>query len=69
MADKILKQFATTEAIQCMGIYKFVQKLGNKELEMPFLQVVNNFLLTCQSICSVLALKVPALCEARWRQG
>ena len=42
--DKILKQFATTEAIQCMGIYKFVQKLGNKEFEMPFLQVVEIFL-------------------------
>ena len=44
VADKILKQFATTEAIQCTGIYKFVQKLGNKEFEMPFLQVVEIFL-------------------------
>merc|ERR1719334_1102971 len=33
-----IEQFATTEAIQCTEIYEFVQKLGNKEFEMPFLQ-------------------------------
>ena len=39
VADKTLEQFATTEAIQCTEIYEFVQKLGNKEFEMPSLQV------------------------------
>ena len=39
MADKNLEHFATTEAIQCTEIYEFVQKLGNKLFEMPFLQV------------------------------
>ena len=34
-----MEQFATTEAIQCTEIYEFVQKLGNKDFEMPFLQV------------------------------
>merc|ERR1712106_827455 len=38
VADKTLEQFATTEAIQCTEIYEFVQKLGNKEFEMPSLQ-------------------------------
>eukprot|EP00092_Neocalanus_flemingeri_P007473 GFUD01008070.1.p1 GENE.GFUD01008070.1~~GFUD01008070.1.p1 ORF type:complete len:2334 (+),score=842.22 GFUD01008070.1:46-7047(+) len=38
VADKNLEQFATTEAIQCTEIYEFVQKLGNKEFEMPYLQ-------------------------------
>ena len=40
MADKNLEQFATTEDIQCTEIYEFVQKLGNKEFKMPFLQCV-----------------------------
>ena len=39
VADKNLEQFATTEAIQCTEMYEFVQKLGNKEFVMPFLQV------------------------------
>jgi len=38
VADKSLDQFATTEAIQCTEIYEFVQKLGNKEFQMPSLQ-------------------------------
>jgi len=38
VADKTLDQFATTEAIQCTEIYEFVQKLGNKDFEMPYLQ-------------------------------
>ena len=37
--DKTLDQFATTEAIQCTEIYEFVQKLGNKHYQMPYLQV------------------------------
>ena len=34
--DKNLEQFATTVAIQGTKIYEFVQKLGNKEFEMPY---------------------------------
>jgi hypothetical protein len=39
VADKNLEQFTNTEAIQCTVIYEFVQKLRNKEFEMPYLQV------------------------------
>ena len=39
VADKTFEEFASTEAIQCTEIYEFVQKLGNKDFEMPFLQV------------------------------
>ena len=38
-ADLSLGQFASIEAIQCTEIYEFVQKLGNKDYSMPFLQV------------------------------
>ena len=41
--DQSLEQFASTEAIQCTEIYEFVQKLGNKHYQMPFLQVNQNF--------------------------
>ena len=34
-----IETFATTEAIQCTEIYEFVQRLGNKDYHMPFLQV------------------------------
>ena len=34
-----IEEFATTEAIQCTEIYEFVQRLGNKDYHMPFLQV------------------------------
>ena len=37
--EQSLEQFASIEAIQCTEIYEFVQKLGNKEYSMPFLQV------------------------------
>ena len=37
--DLSLQQFASIEAIQCTEIYEFVQKLGNKDYSMPFLQV------------------------------
>ena len=37
--DRSLEQFASIEAIQCTEIYEFVQKLGNKDYSMPFLQV------------------------------
>ena len=37
--DLSLLQFASIEAIQCTEIYEFVQKLGNKDYSMPFLQV------------------------------
>ena len=34
-----LDAFASTEAIQCTEIYEFVQRLGNKDYHMPYLQV------------------------------
>ena len=64
VADKNLEQFDTTEAIQCTEIYEFVQKLGKKEFEMPFLQVQWILAITFPANCSVLALQVSALCEA-----
>ena len=42
-ADQSLEQFASIEAIQCTEIYEFVQKLGNKEYSMPFLQVGHKY--------------------------
>ena len=38
-----IEAFATTEAIQCTEIYEFVQRLGNKDYHMPFLQVWNQY--------------------------
>ena len=32
-----IEAFATTAAIQCTEIYEFVQRLGNKDYQMPFL--------------------------------
>ena len=37
-----IESFATTEAIQCTEIYEFVQRLGNKDYHMPFLQVCSS---------------------------
>ena len=37
-----IETFATTEAIQCTEIYEFVQRLGNKDYHMPFLQVYSH---------------------------
>ena len=36
-----IEAFATTAAIQCTEIYEFVQRLGNKDYQMPFIQVWN----------------------------
>ena len=36
-----IEAFATTAAIQCTEIYEFVQWLGNKDYQMPFIQVWN----------------------------
>ena len=36
-----IEAFATTAAIQCTEIYEFVQWFGNKDYQMPFIQVWN----------------------------
>ena len=36
-----IEAFSTTAAIQCTEIYEFVQWLGNKDYQMPFIQVWN----------------------------
>ena len=53
-----IEAFATTEAIQCTEIYKFVQRLGNKD----FLQVQNQCLNHCIHTLSLLvtALQIPS---------
>ena len=69
--DKTLDQFATTEAIQCTEIYEFVQKLGNKHYQMPYLQVKDFQLLidlnrmTCISHFSPTNISI---CYACWKQ-
>ena len=53
-----IEAFATTEAIQCTEIYEFVQRLGNKDYHMPFLQVQNQ----CSNHCiHTLSLLIAAL--------
>ena len=49
-ADQSLEQFASIEAIQCTEIYEFVQKLGNKEYSMPFLQVGRKYASHAESV-------------------
>ena len=50
-----LDAFASTEAIQCTEIYEFVQRLGNKDYHMPYLQVqqYNNHVLQTHNNLSI----------------